>query len=146
MSIRFPEHDVGPVPEDPGVEVAMDVKPIEVCCAPVLDSALSESEAEDLAAAFKVLADPARLRLLSMVASSDEACACELVEPLGRSQPTVSHHLSVLTEAGLLSRDKRGKWAYYRVVPERLTVLRDALGPPARPEKGARPAARYPAP
>ena len=106
----------------------MDVKPIEVCCAPVLASALSEPEAEDLAAAFKVLADPARLRLLSMVASAEEACACEMVEPLSRSQPTVSHHLAVLTDAGLLSREKRGKWAYYRVVPERLAVLRDALG------------------
>ena len=111
----------------------MEIKPIEACCAPVLGSALSESEAEDLAAAFKVLADPARLRLLSMIASADaeEACACDLVEPLGKSQPTVSHHLSVLTDAGLLTREKRGRWAWYRVVPERLTVLRDALGTPA---------------
>jgi len=109
----------------------MDVKAIEVCCEPVLASALSEAEAEELAAAFKVLADPARLRLFSMVAAvpEGEACACELVEPLGRSQPTVSHHLSVLTDAGLLSREKRGRWAYYRVVPERLAVLRDALDP-----------------
>jgi ArsR family transcriptional regulator len=108
----------------------MDVKQIEVCCAPVLDEALSEAEAEDLAAAFKVLADPARLRLLSMIASAtgDEACACDLVEPLGRSQPTVSHHLAVLTEAGLLTREKRGRWAWYRAVPDRLAVLRDALG------------------
>src|SRR5687768_8217940 len=67
----------------------MDVKPIEACCAPVLDGALTEAEAVDLAAAFKVLADPARLRLLSMIAAGDEACACDLVEPLGRSQPTV---------------------------------------------------------
>ena len=109
----------------------MDVKPIEVCCAPVLASTLSESEAEDLAAAFKVLADPARLRLLSMIASSPEACACDLVEPLGKSQPTVSHHLAVLTEAGLLARETRGKWAYYRAVPARLAVLRDALSRPA---------------
>ena len=106
----------------------MDVKQIEVCCAPVLASALSEEEAIDLAAAFKVLGDPARLRLLSMIASDDEACACDLVEPIGKSQPTVSHHLAVLTEAGLLDREKRGKWAYYRVVPQRLAVLRDALG------------------
>ena len=106
----------------------MDVKPIEACCAPVLGAALSEAEAEDLAGAFKVLSDPARLRLLSMIASADEACACDLVEPLGRSQPTVSHHLSVLTDAGLLDREKRGRWAYYRAVPERLAVLRDALG------------------
>ncbi len=116
-------------PEDPE-EVGMDVKPIEVCCAPVLASALSEAEAEDLAGAFKVLADPARLRLLSMIANSEESCACELVEPLGRSQPTVSHHLAVLTEAGLVDREKRGRWAYYRAVPERLAVLRDVLGAP----------------
>ena len=108
----------------------MDVKTIEACCAPLLSSALSEGEAEDLAAAFKVLADPARLRLLSMIAASEEACACELVEPLGRSQPTVSHHLAVLTDAGLVEREKRGRWAYYRVAPARLSVLRDALGLP----------------
>jgi ArsR family transcriptional regulator len=108
----------------------MDVKPIKVCCDPVMSSALSEEQAEDLAAAFKVLADPARLRLLSMIASADEACGCELVEPVGRSQPTVSHHLSVLTEAGLVTREKRGKWAWYRVVPERLAVLREALSAP----------------
>ena len=110
----------------------MDVKQIEVCCAPVLASALTEDEAVDLAAAFKVLADPARLRLLSMIASAEneEACACDLVEPVGKSQPTVSHHLAVLTDAGLLDREKRGKWAYYRVVPERLAVLRDALMAP----------------
>ncbi|MGH8991408.1 MAG: metalloregulator ArsR/SmtB family transcription factor [Acidimicrobiia bacterium] len=107
----------------------VDVKTIEACCEPLLAGALSEAEAEDLAAAFKVLADPARLRLLSIVANAaaGEACACELVEPVGRSQPTVSHHLSVLTDAGLLTREKRGRWAWYRVVPERLAVLRDAL-------------------
>lgn len=100
-----------------------------ICCAPVLAGALSDEEAEDLAAAFKVLADPVRLRLLSMIASTEEACACDLVEPLERSQPTISHHLSVLTEAGLLTREKRGKWAFYRVVPERLAGLRNALSP-----------------
>lgn len=99
-----------------------------ICCAPVLAGALSDEEAEDLAAAFKVLADPVRLRLLSLIASTEEACACDLVEPLDRSQPTISHHLSVLTEAGLLTREKRGKWAWYRVVPERLAGLREALG------------------
>jgi ArsR family transcriptional regulator len=111
----------------------MDVKTIEECCGPLLTANLTDTEAEDLAAAFKVLADPARLRLLSIVAnaSAGEACACELVEPLGRSQPTISHHLSVLTDAGLLTREKRGRWAWYRVVPERLAVLRDALGGPS---------------
>jgi Predicted transcriptional regulators len=108
----------------------VDVKPIEACCEPLLVDALTEAEAEDLAAAFKVLADPARLRLLSIVAnaSAGEACVCELVEPVGRSQPTISHHLSVLNDAGLLTREKRGRWAWYRVVPGRLAVLRDALG------------------
>lgn len=106
----------------------MPVNTLEtICCAPVLAAALSEEEAEDLAAAFKVLADPVRLRLLSLIASTDEACACDLVEPLERSQPTVSHHLTVLTDAGLLTREKRGKWAWYRVVPERVAVLREAL-------------------
>jgi ArsR family transcriptional regulator, arsenate/arsenite/antimonite-responsive transcriptional repressor len=108
----------------------MDVKPIAACCEPLLDAPLSATEAEDLAAAFRVLADPARLRLFSLVASAGagEACACDLVEPLGKSQPTVSHHLSVLTEAGLLTREKRGRWAWYRANPDRLNVLRDVLG------------------
>lgn len=108
----------------------MDVKTIEACCAPVLTSPLGQVEAIELAAAFKVLADPARLRLLSLVANAEggEGCACDLVGPLGRSQPTVSHHLAVLVGAGLLSREQRGKWAWYRVAPERLAVLRNALG------------------
>jgi ArsR family transcriptional regulator, arsenate/arsenite/antimonite-responsive transcriptional repressor len=109
---------------------AVDVKPMERCCEPVLSRALDDGAAADLAAAFKVLADPVRLRLLSLVASAEagEACACDLVDPLGRSQPTISHHLAVLTEAGLLEREKRGRWAWYRAVPDRLAVLRDALG------------------
>ena len=114
----------------------MDVKPIEACCGPLLSGALSEEQSEDLASAFKVLSDPARLRLLSMIAASDEACACDLTEPLGRSQPTISHHLSVLTDAGLISREKRGKWAWYRVVPERLAFLRDALALPTASRRG----------
>lgn len=107
----------------------MEVKEIVACCEPVLAAPLTESESEDLAAAFKVLSDPVRLRLLSLVAAAPqgEVCACDLVEPLGRSQPTVSHHLSVLKEAGLLQREQRGRWAWFRVVPERLAVLRDAL-------------------
>ncbi|HMQ27038.1 MAG TPA: metalloregulator ArsR/SmtB family transcription factor, partial [Acidimicrobiales bacterium] len=73
------------------------------------------------------------LRLLSLVAAGagGEACACDLVEPVGKSQPTVSHHLSLLVDAGLLTREKRGKWAWYRVVPERLASLREALDPAA---------------
>lgn len=101
------------------------------CCSPLTSEALSEPDAVALADALKVLADPARLRLLSLVASSaeGEACACDLVEPLGRSQPTVSHHLALLVDAGFLTREKRGRWAWYRVVPERLEMLRGALAP-----------------
>jgi ArsR family transcriptional regulator len=106
----------------------MKLKVIEECCSPIGESALDAGAAEELAAAFKVLADPVRLRLLSMIANQDEACACDLTEPLGRSQPTISHHMAVLAEAGLVTREKRGKWVYYRVVPERLAVLQDALG------------------
>lgn len=101
------------------------------CCTPVMTDGLSESEATELADVFKALADPARVRLLSLVANapSGEACVCDLVPPLERSQPTVSHHLALLVEAGLLSREKRGRWAWYRVVPERLEQLRSSLVP-----------------
>ena len=107
--------------------------PIEVCCSPVTGGVLDEDEAAELAGLFKALADPARVRLLSMVAAAEtgEACACDLVEPLGRSQPTGSHHLSQLVDAGLLEREKRGKWAWYRVVPARLDAIRAALAPTA---------------
>jgi ArsR family transcriptional regulator, arsenate/arsenite/antimonite-responsive transcriptional repressor len=106
-------------------------QPTELCCVPVTAGALDEQAATELAAVFRALADPARLRLLSLIAAAEsgEACACDLVEPVGRSQPTVSHHLSLLVDAGLLRREKRGKWAWYRVVPERLDAMRDALAP-----------------
>ena len=93
-------------------------------------SVLPEHEAEQLAAAFAALADPVRLRLLSFIAASgaDEVSACELTGPAGRSQPTVSHHMKILVEAGLVERDKRGQWVWYRVVPDRLDALRGALG------------------
>jgi len=112
-----------------GEDGLVGVSTIQTCCEPVLAEPLDEDSAEELAAGFKVLADPVRLQLLSMVgnAPSGEVCACNLVEPTGRSQPTVSHHLSILTEAGLLTRERRGKWAYFRVDPERVAVLRDAL-------------------
>ena len=104
------------------------------CCPAVLQAAsLTQPEAEQLAAAFKVIADPARLRLLNLIASSPngEACVCDLVAPLGLSQPTVSHHLKLLNDGGLLDREKRGLWVYYRLIPERLQRLRDALGMPS---------------
>ena len=90
---------------------------------------MTETEAAELASAFAALADPARLRLLSLIASqpTGEVCACDLVEPLGRSQPTVSHHLKVLHEAGLVARAKRGTWVWYRLVPQRWDGLRESL-------------------
>lgn len=107
----------------------METRTIAACCEPVAEEALTEDQATELAAAFKVLADPVRLRLLSLVATAPggEVCGCDLTEPVGRSQPTVSHHLSLLTEAGLLEREQRGRWAWFRAVPERLEVLSDAL-------------------
>jgi ArsR family transcriptional regulator, arsenate/arsenite/antimonite-responsive transcriptional repressor len=107
----------------------VDVSPIVACCEPVLTRALGVAEADRLAAGFKLLSDPIRLRLLSLVANAPdgEACACDLTGPIGRSQPTVSHHLSALTAAGLLEREQRGRWAYYRVATDRVEVLRDAL-------------------
>jgi ArsR family transcriptional regulator len=102
----------------------------DVCCAPVSAEVLEEEQAALLARSFAALADPIRLRLLSCIASaqSGEVCACDLVEPSGRSQPTVSHHMKVLVDAGLVTRDKRGLWVWYRLAPERLTALRAALG------------------
>ncbi|GEN78908.1 ArsR/SmtB family transcription factor [Actinotalea fermentans] len=106
---------------------------LTVCCAPESGSALSSEEAEQLAAVLKAVAEPTRLRLLSMVAASagQEACVCDLTEPVGLSQPTISHHMKVLVDAGLLEREKRGVWAYYRLVPERLGAVAAALSPPA---------------
>ncbi|MEX0863333.1 MAG: metalloregulator ArsR/SmtB family transcription factor [Acidimicrobiia bacterium] len=100
------------------------------CCAPVVDEALSVPESEDLAGAFKVLADPVRLRLLSLIASvpEGEICACDLPAPLGRSQATVSHHLSVLVDAGLITREQRGKWAWFQLTPDRGEFVRSVLG------------------
>ena len=101
-----------------------------VCCMPLVEAVLAEDDADELATAFKALADPARLRLLSLIASSEDgACACDLIEPLGRSQPTVSHHLKVLREAGLVTSERAGTWIWYRVVPERLDALRAVLSP-----------------
>ncbi len=98
-------------------------------CSPLSEAPLAAADAEQLAGALKVLADPARLRLLSLIQAQHggEACACHLQEPLGLSQPTVSHHLRVLTDAGLLRREQRGRWAYFRVVPEPLAALRALL-------------------
>jgi ArsR family transcriptional regulator len=105
------------------------IAPIVPACPPLLEEPLSELDANALATALKVLAEPARLRLLSLIQAQPdhEACVCHLTEPLGLSQPTVSHHLKVLLRAGLVERDQRGSWAYYRVKPEPLAALRTAL-------------------
>jgi len=101
----------------------------EECCPTILVAPLHESEAGELARGFAALADPARLRLFSLIAAQPEGevCACALVEPLGRSQPTVSHHLRILYEAGLVDREKRGTWVWYRARPERLEAMRSTL-------------------
>jgi ArsR family transcriptional regulator, arsenate/arsenite/antimonite-responsive transcriptional repressor len=98
------------------------------CCSPVRAAVLDEAQAAELAHAFGALADPVRLRLLSYVASADgEVCACDLTDVSGRSQPTVSHHMKILFDAGLVTREKRGLWVWYRAVPDRLDALRAVL-------------------
>ncbi len=97
------------------------------CCGSVLAEPLAERDAVELAASFAALSDPVRLRLLSIIASSDEVCSCDLEGPLRRSQPTISHHTKALAEAGLIVGEKRGRWMWWRVVPERVASLRDAL-------------------
>jgi ArsR family transcriptional regulator, arsenate/arsenite/antimonite-responsive transcriptional repressor len=104
-------------------------KPQVTCCSPLLVGRLTPDEAVNLAAIFRALGEPARLQMLSLIAAqpSQEVCACELVEPLGLSQPTVSHHLKVMYEAGLLERERRGTWIYYRILQEKLAMLRELL-------------------
>jgi ArsR family transcriptional regulator len=105
---------------------------VDACCAPLTAGALDVESAERLARSFKALGDPTRVRLLSMIAAADggEACICDLTAPVALSQPTVSHHMRQLVEAGLVTREQRGKWAYYAVVPEALESLGRALGSP----------------
>lgn len=101
------------------------------CCSPVVGRVLAPADAEALAGSLKAIADPVRLRLISMVAAHQdkEACVCDLTEPVGLSQPTVSHHLKVLVDAGVLTREQRGRWAYYRLVPATLTNIARLITP-----------------
>jgi len=103
-------------------------------CAPLVRQALTAGEAADLSRVLKAIADPARLRLLSLIAAHErgEACVCDLTAPLGLSQPTVSHHLKVLVDVGLLQRDKRGVWSYYALVPGALDALAGVLAQSVR--------------
>jgi ArsR family transcriptional regulator len=105
----------------------------EACCAPIRLEAIATDAATTLAHQFSALADPVRLQLLSLLATSGTVCACDLVEPVGKSQPTVSHHLKVLREAGLVTAERRGVNIWYAAVPSALEILRDALG--ARPRR-----------
>lgn len=100
----------------------LPITDVTACCSPLTREAISADQAENLARSLKAISDPARLRLISMVAAHTdaEACVCELTEPLGLSQGTVSHHLKILVDAGIFTRDKRGTWAYYRLVPSAL--------------------------
>ena len=99
----------------------------DVCCASVLDAPLSEADALELAQMFAALADPVRLRLLSLIADAGEVCSCDLLEPLGKSQPTVSHHTKALADAGLITGEKQGRWVWWRVERARMKALREAL-------------------
>jgi ArsR family transcriptional regulator len=110
----------------PPVEGAVDGS-VDECCASVLGAPLDEAEAADLARAFAALADPVRLRLLSLIADAGEVCSCDLMAPLGKAQPTVSHHTKVLADSGLIVGEKRGRWVWWRVVPQRVAAVRDAL-------------------
>jgi ArsR family transcriptional regulator len=120
----------GPVNDSIAVQDRAALPLAEDCCAPLLREPLTPHQAADLARTLKALADPTRLRLVSMVAAHEgrEACVCELIEPLGLTQPTISHHLKILVDAGIFSRDKRGVWAYYALRPAALQALAAILG------------------
>lgn len=104
---------------------------VEACCAPLRASALAPDEAGELARRFAALGDPVRLRLLNLLATSSDGavCVCDLVEPVGKSQPTVSHHLKILREAGLVTSERRGTNVWYAAVPAAIDSLRQALAP-----------------
>jgi ArsR family transcriptional regulator len=99
------------------------------CCGSILEGVIGDHDAAELARGFAAIADPVRIKILSILgaAQAGEVCACDFVAPTGRSQPTVSHHLKILSEAGLVTGDKRGRWVWYRLVPDRLEALRGAL-------------------
>jgi ArsR family transcriptional regulator, arsenate/arsenite/antimonite-responsive transcriptional repressor len=101
------------------------------CCSPVTGGVIDDQAAEQLARIFKALGDPTRVKLLSLIAATDAdaACVCDLTEPVGLAQPTVSHHMKVLVNAGLVTREQRGKWAYYSIVPGILESVAGTLAP-----------------
>ncbi|MDN4175535.1 metalloregulator ArsR/SmtB family transcription factor [Nocardioides sp. SOB77] len=115
----------------PTAPTAPTVEQTSACCSTVTGGVLEAADAERLARMFKALGDPTRVRLLSLIAAQPdrEACVCDLTEPVGLSQPTVSHHMKQLVEAGLVVREQRGRWAFYRLVEDTLAALGDALRP-----------------
>ena len=119
----------GPVSTSASIQDRPALPLAGTCCAPLLREPITADQAAGLARMLKALADPTRLRLVSLVAGHDdgEACVCDLTEPLGLTQPTISHHLKVLVGAGIFTRDKRGVWAYYALVPEALNALSAVL-------------------
>lgn len=98
-----------------------------LCCPPLSSGRIDPAEAADLAKVLSALADPVRLQLVSLVAANGEVCSCDLQAPLGKSQPTISHHTTVLVEAGILRGRKEGRWTWWSLVPERLAQLRAAF-------------------
>jgi ArsR family transcriptional regulator, arsenate/arsenite/antimonite-responsive transcriptional repressor len=100
----------------------------DLCCPSLVDTPLAEQEAAELGRVLAALSDPVRLRLLSLVASQAEVCSCDLERPLGKTQPTISHHTKVLVEAGLLVGERRGRWVWWRVDQARFAAIRKALG------------------
>ena len=104
-----------------------------LCCGPLTGDVISPGDAEQLARKFKALADPTRVRLLSLIAAhaGGDACICDLIDPGALSQPTVPHHMKQLADAGLVTRSQRGKWAYYRIVDDTLASLSAAIRPAA---------------
>jgi len=100
----------------------------DLCCGSLTEAPLSETEAVELSKVLAAISDPVRLRLLSIVAGNQEVCSCDLETPLARSQPTISHHTRILSEAGLITGEKRGRWMWWRIEPGRLGAVRRALG------------------
>jgi ArsR family transcriptional regulator, arsenate/arsenite/antimonite-responsive transcriptional repressor len=115
----------------PATAPPLNTGDLAACCAPVTGGALDAAAAQRLARIFKALGDPTRVRLLSLIAAADggEACICDLTGPVALSQPTVSHHMKQLADAGLVTREQRGKWAYYRVLDDTLRTIAQAIAP-----------------
>jgi ArsR family transcriptional regulator len=118
------------VPMTTATRQSLPLSDLARCCSPSTGKVIDAASAERLAAVLKALAEPTRLRLISLIAAhgaAGQACVCDLTEPVGLSQPTVSHHLKVLSDAGLIEREQRGKWAYYSLVPGALDAIADAF-------------------